>query len=131
MVRIAEALGRERGALALATGESLGQVASQTLENIARINEAATLPILRPLIGMDKLEITEEAKRLGTFDISIEPDQDCCTLFTPRHPATRMSPDEVRAAEARLDIPGLVAQGCAGAAVEGFEFPARARAAVV
>jgi thiamine biosynthesis protein ThiI len=131
MVRIAEALGRERGALALATGESLGQVASQTLENIARINEAVTLPILRPLIGMDKLEITEEARRLGTFDISIEPDQDCCTLFTPRHPATRMSPDEVRAAEARLDIPGLVAQGCAGAAVEVFEFPARARAAVV
>ncbi len=131
MVRIAEALGRERGALALATGESLGQVASQTLENIARINEAATLPILRPLIGMDKLEITEEARRLGTFEISIEPDQDCCTLFTPRHPATRMSPDEVRAAEARLDIPGLVAQGCAGAAVEVFEFPARPRAAVV
>jgi len=131
MVRIAEALGRERGALALATGESLGQVASQTIENIARINEAATLPILRPLIGMDKLEITEEARRLGTFDISIEPDQDCCTLFTPRHPATRMSPDEVRAAEVRLDIPALVAQGCAGAAVEVFEFPARARAPVV
>ncbi|MEK7701481.1 MAG: tRNA uracil 4-sulfurtransferase ThiI [candidate division NC10 bacterium] len=131
MVRIAEALGRERGALALVTGESLGQVASQTLENIARINEAATLPILRPLVGMDKLEITGEARRLGTYEISIEPDQDCCTLFTPRHPATRMSPDDVRAAEARLDIPGLVAQGCAGAAGEAFEFPAGARAAVV
>ena len=131
MVRIAEALGRERGALALATGESLGQVASQTLENIARINEAAGLPILRPLIGMDKLEITEEARRLGTLEISIEPDQDCCTLFTPRHPATRMSSEEVSAAEARLDIPSLVARGCAGATLETFEFPARARAAVV
>ncbi len=130
MVRIAEALGRARGALALATGESLGQVASQTLENIARINEAATLPILRPLIGMDKLEITDEAKRLGTFEISIEPDQDCCTLFTPKHPATRMSQEDVRAAEGRLDLPSLVAQGCAGAAVETFDFP-RARAVVV
>ena len=131
MVRIAEALGRERGALALATGESLGQVASQTLENIARIDEVASLPILRPLIGMDKLEITDEARRLGTFEISIEPDQDCCTLFVPRHPATRMSQEEVAAAEARLDIARLVAQGCAGATLETFEFPARARAAAV
>src|SRR2546425_7901116 len=72
MVRIAEALAGERSALALATGESLGQVASQTLESIARIDEAATLPILRPLIGMDKLEITAEAQRLGTFEVSIE-----------------------------------------------------------
>src|SRR2546425_8021160 len=79
MVRIAEALAGERSALALATGESLGQVASQTLESIARIDEAATLPILRPLIGMDKLEITAEAQRLGTFEVSIEPDADCCT----------------------------------------------------
>src|SRR5256886_1220326 len=94
MVRIAEALAREHGALALATGESLGQVASQTLENIARIDEAAGLPILRPLIGMDKLEITREARRLDTFEISIEPDQDWCTLFVPAHPATRMSEDE-------------------------------------
>ncbi len=131
MVRIAEALGRARGAQALATGESLGQVASQTLENIARIDEAAGLPILRPLIGMDKLEITGQARWLGTFEISIEPDQDCCTLFTPRHPATRMSQEEVQAAEARLDLPSLVAQGCAGATVETFDFPARASVTVV
>ena len=130
MVRIAEALARERSALALATGESLGQVASQTLESIARIDEAATLPILRPLIGMDKLEITTEAQRLGTFEVSIEPDADCCTLFVPAHPATRMSEAEVRAVEARLDIPRLVAQGTAGAVTETFEFPARARVAV-
>ena len=123
MVRIAEALARKHGAIALATGESLGQVASQTLSNIARIDEAATMPILRPLIGMDKLEITDEARRLGTFEISIEPDADCCTLFVPKHPATRMSEHEVAAVEARLEIPRLVAGGCDGASVEAFTFP--------
>jgi thiamine biosynthesis protein ThiI len=123
MVRIAEALGRQSGALALATGESLGQVASQTLTNIARVDEAATLPILRPLIGMDKLEITAEAQRLGTFEISIEPDADCCTLFTPRHPSTRVGEGEIAAAESRLDIPRLVAMGVEGARLEAFEFP--------
>src|SRR5213593_57384 len=126
MVRIAETLARKHGAAALTTGESLGQVASQTLSNIARIDEAAGMPILRPLIGMDKLEITEEARRLGTFEISIEPDADCCTLFVPRHPATRMSEHEVGAAEARLELPRLVASGCDGASVEAFEFPAGA-----
>src|SRR3989441_9638247 len=126
MVRIAEALARKHGAAALTTGESLGQVASQTLSNIARIDEAAGMPILRPLIGMDKLEITEEARRLGTFEISVEPDADCCTLFVPKHPATRMSEHEVGAAEARLEIPRLVASGCDGASVEAFEFPAGA-----
>jgi thiamine biosynthesis protein ThiI len=124
MVRIAEALARKHGAIALTTGESLGQVASQTLSNIARIDEASTMPILRPLIGMDKLEITEEARRLGTFEISIEPDADCCTLFVPKHPATRMSEREVAAVEARLEIPQLVAAGSDGASVEAFEFPA-------
>ncbi|HEY7538607.1 MAG TPA: tRNA uracil 4-sulfurtransferase ThiI [Methylomirabilota bacterium] len=124
MVRIAEALARKHGALALTTGESLGQVASQTLANIARIDEAATMPILRPLIGMDKLEITEAARELGTFEISIEPDADCCTLFVPKHPATRMSEHEVGAVEARLEIPRLVAAGSDGASLEVFEFPA-------
>jgi tRNA uracil 4-sulfurtransferase len=123
MVRIAEALARKHGAVALATGESLGQVASQTLSNIARIDEAAGMPILRPLIGMDKLEITDQARRLGTFEISIEPDADCCTLFVPKHPATRMSEHEVSAVESRLDIARLVASGCDGASVEAFEFP--------
>ncbi len=123
MVRIAEALARRTGAGALVTGESLGQVASQTLENIARINEAAALPVLRPLVGMDKIEITAEAQRLSTFEISIEPDADCCTLFVPKHPATRMSGAEVRAAEARLDVERLVAQGADGAVLETFVFP--------
>ena len=123
MVRIAEALARKHGAAALTTGESLGQVASQTLSNIARIDEAAGMPILRPLIGMDKLEITDQARRLGTFEISIEPDADCCTLFVPKHPATRMSEHEVSAVESRLDIARLIASGCDGASVEAFEFP--------
>ncbi len=123
MVRIAEALGRLMGVQALTTGESLGQVASQTLTNLARIDEVAGLPLLRPLVGMDKLEITGEAQRLGTFEISIEPDADCCTLFVPRHPSTRVSVEEIRAAEARLDIARLVAMGTAVAIRETFEFP--------
>jgi thiamine biosynthesis protein ThiI len=130
MLRIAQALARRAGALALTTGESLGQVASQTLENIACIDEAATLPVLRPLIGMDKLEITATAQQIGTFEISIEPDADCCTLFTPRHPATRATLDEIRAAERGLDIERLVAAGADGAALETFAFPAAGAAAV-
>ena len=130
MLRIAQELARRAGALALATGESLGQVASQTLENIACIDEAATLPVLRPLIGMDKLEITATAQRIGTFETSIEPDADCCTLFTPRHPATRTTLDEIRAVEAGLDLERLVAAGADGAALEAFAFPAAGAAAI-
>jgi thiamine biosynthesis protein ThiI len=84
------------------------------------------MPILRPLIGMDKLEITEQARALGTFEISIEPDADCCTLFTPRHPDTRLGAGQVAAAEARLDIERLVTQGVESATQEVFEFPAGA-----
>jgi len=130
MLRIAQELARRAGALALTTGESLGQVASQTLDNIACIDEAAALPVLRPLIGMDKLEITATAQQIGTFEISIEPDQDCCTLFTPRHPATRATLDEIRAAETALDLDRLVAAGADGAALETFAFPAASAAAV-
>jgi len=126
MVRIAERLARHAGAPALVTGESLGQVASQTLANITRIDEAASMPILRPLIGMDKLEITEQARALGTFEVSIEPDADCCTLFTPRHPDTRLEPAQVAALEARLDIDRLVTQGVETAEQEVFDFPAGA-----
>jgi len=123
MLRIAEAIARRSGALALATGESLGQVASQTLENIAAIDAVATMPVLRPLIGTDKIEITDEAKRLGTFETSIEPDADCCTLFVPKHPATRMTPAEADAAESRLELDRLVQAGVEGAVVETFAFP--------
>jgi thiamine biosynthesis protein ThiI len=124
MLRIAEGLARRSGALALATGESLGQVASQTLENIAAIDAVAGMPVLRPLIGTDKLEITDEAKRLGTFETSIEPDADCCTLFVPKHPATRMTAAEAEAVESRLELDRLVQAGVDGAVLETFAFPA-------
>ena len=102
MMRIAERIARQHRAQALVTGEAVGQVASQTLENLSTIGSVATLPVLRPLVGMDKEEITAEAQRLGTYPVSIIPDQDCCTLFTPRHPATRARPSDVEAAEAAL-----------------------------
>lgn len=123
MVRIAERLARDAGALALVTGESLGQVASQTLENLTRIGEVAELPLLRPLIGMDKIEITEQARALGTYEISIEPDADCCTLFVPKHPDTRMSREEVARVESRLDLERLVGAGVEAATQETFDFP--------
>ncbi len=123
MVRIAEALGIRHGAQALVTGESLAQVASQTLTNIGVIEEAANLPILRPLIGMDKNEITAQAQRIGTFEISIQPDQDCCSLFVPKHPATRSRLKEIIAAESLLDVEGLVAQGVEEVCAAEFNFP--------
>src|SRR5206468_11899235 len=95
------------------TGESLGQVASQTLGNLAVIEAVAGLPVLRPLIGTDKSEITAEAVRIGTFETSTLPDQDCCSLFVPRHPATRAHLADVLAAEARLDVAALVAAAVA------------------
>jgi thiamine biosynthesis protein ThiI len=108
MMRIAERLGARHGAKALVTGESLGQVASQTLENLAAIEDAASLLVLRPLIGMDKAEIAEQAQQIGTYAISIQPDEDCCALFVPEHPATRSDLAGVRQAEAGLDSEALV-----------------------
>lgn len=108
MMRIATALARRDGVQALVTGESLGQVASQTLANLAVIEDAAGLPVLRPLVGMEKREISDDARRSGTFEISIVPDEDCCTLFVPKHPATAAKLDEVREAEALLDVAGMV-----------------------
>ena len=110
MLRVAEALAHEYGAGALVTGESLGQVASQTLENIRTIESAVELPVFRPLIGMDKVEIIEESHRIGTEPISRTPDDDCCTVFVPRHPATHASIAEAEAAEMPIDIQRIVAQ---------------------
>jgi tRNA uracil 4-sulfurtransferase len=124
MMRIAEAIARARGAQALVTGEVVGQVASQTLENLAVIGSVATLPIFRPLIGMDKDEITAEAIRIGSYPISIVPDQDCCTLFTPRNPLTRARLQEIEAAEQALPIDDLVDRAVREAVVEYAEFPA-------
>jgi tRNA uracil 4-sulfurtransferase len=127
MMRIAEAIARRHRARALVTGEVVGQVASQTLENLVRINEVVSLPVLRPLIGMDKEEITAEAERLGTYPISIIPDQDCCTLFTPKHPATRARRAEVEHAESLLPVEEMVGKAVAQAVEEEFRFPAGAR----
>ena len=127
MVRIAEAVAGRHRARALVTGESLAQVASQTLDNMAVIDQAAEGPILRPLVGMDKVEITDQARRIGTFEISTLPDQDCCQLFVPRSPATAARLDEVQAAETALDVPGLVKQALAGIEEESYEFPATVR----
>ena len=108
MLRIAEALARSAGARALITGESVAQVASQTLANLDTINRAATLPVLRPLIGMDKAEIIERAQALGTSEISIEPDQDCCRYLMPRRPATSSRPYDLEQVEAALPVESMV-----------------------
>ncbi len=118
MMRIAGEVARREGAKALVTGDSLGQVASQTLENIACVDDVATMPVLRPLIGVDKQEIVEEAKHLGTYETSILPFEDCCSLFVPRSPATRAEIDDCRAAEQGLDMDDLVASCFSGAGVE-------------
>ncbi|HXF81984.1 MAG TPA: tRNA uracil 4-sulfurtransferase ThiI [bacterium] len=107
MMRICERLAPRVGALALVTGESLGQVASQTLESIAAINAATTLPVLRPLIGADKSEIIARAEAIGTYEISIRPYPDCCSLFVPAHPRTQPTLAEAAAAEAALDVTAL------------------------
>lgn len=108
MFRIAQEIAKKEKALALITGESLGQVASQTLHNIKAVSGGLELPILRPLIGFDKDEIIERAKAIGTYDISIRPYEDCCSRFVPRHPETRAKPDEVKAARELLDVGNLI-----------------------
>ena len=117
MMRIAQRAADQIHARALVTGENLGQVASQTIEALGVTEEVTTLPVLRPLIGMDKEEIIRLSRMIGTFDTSILPYEDCCTVFTPRHPRTRPQIDEVRAAESVLDIEGLVDR-----AMKGREF---------
>jgi thiamine biosynthesis protein ThiI len=123
MLRIASALARRGGSAVLITGESLGQVASQTLENMTVIEKAATLPILRPLVGMDKNEIIAEARRLGTFETSILPDQDCCSLFVPAHPETAARLAQVEAAEAQFDIDAMVSAAVANTELVRLQFP--------
>lgn len=123
MLRIAERLARKGRAGALVTGEVVGQVASQTLENMTAIARATSLEILRPLVGMDKDEIVAEAKKIGTYSISIIPDQDCCTLFTPKHPATRARLDVVERAEISLPIEEMVTAALDATVVEDFKFP--------
>jgi len=128
MLRIAERIARQERAQALVTGEVVGQVASQTIENLSVIGSVATLPVLRPLVGMDKEEITLEAQRLGTYPVSIIPDQDCCTLFTPRHPATKAQRFEVEQAEQPLAIDEMIESVVRTSSIETFTFPESRRA---
>ena len=120
MFRIAEALAVREGAEALATGEALGQVASQTLRNIRVINEAATLPVLRPLSGTDKEETMALARSIGTYEISREPYDDCCSFLAPRKPATWASPEGVRTAESALDMAQLARLALGAMSVETY-----------
>ena len=108
MVRIAQAIAQKEKAAALVTGDNLGQVASQTLENIRTISAVSTVPIFRPLIGDDKEHIMNMARDIGTYKISIQPDQDCCSLFVPRHPETMSNPEKAELAEKELDVPRLI-----------------------
>ena len=116
MMRIAEILARKDGAQALITGESIGQVASQTMEALGCTDEVVGMPVFRPCIGMDKSEIIERAEKIGTMETSSLPYEDCCTVFTPKHPATHPRKELVRRAEERLDSDALIA-----AAIEGTE----------
>ena len=116
MMRISQAVAKRCGAKALVTGECLGQVASQTMDAMLVTGSVVELPILRPCIGMDKEEIVQIARRIGTFETAILPYEDCCTVFTPRHPRLRPMPGEVEAAEQALDIEAMVQ-----AAVDGIE----------
>ena len=114
MMRIAQRIAEANGAKAIVTGENLGQVASQTMEAMASTQAVTELPVLQPLIGMDKEEIVRLARRIGTFDTSILPYEDCCTVFTPKHPKTKPKVHEVAALESVLDIEGLVDEALSG-----------------
>ena len=114
MMRISQKIADQNGCKALITGENLGQVASQTMEAMAATEACCTSPVFRPLIGMDKQEIVEIARRIGTFETSVLPYEDCCTVFTPRHPRTKPKLEGVEQAEALLDIDDLVADSMNG-----------------
>ncbi|HZJ56610.1 MAG TPA: tRNA uracil 4-sulfurtransferase ThiI [Clostridia bacterium] len=116
MMKIAEEVAVKTGGQALITGESIGQVASQTMEGLASTDDAVSLPVFRPLIGLDKTEIVEVAKRINSYETSILPYEDCCTVFVPRHPTTRPNLNKVRNAEALVDGPALIER-----AMEGIE----------
>ncbi len=121
MMRIAESLAHREKAKALVTGDSLGQVASQTLENIRTISSVVSLPVFRPLIGDDKEEIIRTAREIGTYETSILADQDCCSLFIPKHPETMSGIEQAEQAESALDVPQLVDAALAGSTHEILE----------
>ena len=116
MMRIANEVAKQQGCQAVITGESIGQVASQTMEALMCTEQMTDLPVFRPLIGMDKLDIIHIAEKIGTYETSILPYEDCCTVFTPRHPVTKPRLDRVEKEEEKLDIDALVR-----AALDGIE----------
>jgi tRNA uracil 4-sulfurtransferase len=124
MLRITEVFARRDHALALVNGDSLGQVASQTLRNLVAVEAAATVPVFRPLAGMDKVEILAIARRIGTYEISSVPFHDCCPVFLPRNPELSATPGELDRAEEGLQIDSLIAQGIQGASLEKFSWAA-------
>ena len=117
MMRIASIIARKEGAQALVTGESIGQVASQTMEALAVTDSVADMPVFRPLIGFDKIDIIRQAEKIGTYETSCLPYEDCCTVFTPRHPATRPKMEKILEGESRLDSEALIARAVENAEV--------------
>ena len=108
MMKISQKIAEGDGALALITGESIGQVASQTLESLCATNDAVSLPVFRPLIGFDKEDITNVARKIGTFETSIQPYEDCCTVFVPQHPVTKPRLADIRKSEALVDFSEMI-----------------------
>ena len=120
MLRIAEIIAKKENASALLTGGNLGQVASQTIENIRETEAAINLPVFRPLIGFDKQEIIKIAKKINTLEISNQPDQDCCSRFVPKHPETRASIGQAKKAEKELNIEKLVTSSLKNKEIKNF-----------
>ena len=114
MMRIAERVALKEQCEALITGESIGQVASQTMQALNTTNMVVEMPVFRPLIGFDKSEIIEVARRIGTLETSSLPYEDCCTVFTPRHPATNPKMEKILEGEGKLDVEGLIEEAMAG-----------------
>jgi tRNA uracil 4-sulfurtransferase len=122
MLRIAQRIARSDRSLGLVTGDSMGQVASQTLRNMAAVGDAATIPLYRPLVGEDKLDIMNIAEKIGTYDISAEPFHDCCPIFLPRNPALHSSVEELTAAESKLNLESLIRDAIDSMAIERYSY---------
>lgn len=108
MMRIAERIAKETGCMMLITGENLGQVASQTAEALVVTDASVSMPVMRPLIAMDKVDIMDKAQEIGTFETSIQPYEDCCTVFLPKHPTTKPKLERILQSESKLDVEGLI-----------------------
>ena len=122
MMRIAERTARDRDCRAIVTGESVGQVASQTIEALNVTNSVVSMPVFRPCVGLDKEEIIERSRRIGAFETSTLPYEDCCTVFTPRHPKTKPTEEGVAREEAKLDVEGLIGEALSSKRQEWIKY---------